>query len=530
MRKRAPFVKEAALVLDGGGLVRGLLNVHVMTRRGEQPSRPGTDAQRASTGIAGLDIVLQGGLPKDRLYLIEGDPGVGKTTLALQFLLAGVARGERALYITLSETEQEIRAIADSHGWSLDGLSLFELSALDQQIRIEGENTIFHASDVELTETTRALLHRVDSVAPQRVVFDSLSELRLLAQSPLRYRREVLNLKTYFTNKQCTVLLLDDRTSDPGDQQLQSLAHGVVSLQQLPPEYGGDRRRLRIAKLRGAAFSSGFHDLVIKTGGLQVFPRLVAADHHKAFPLGVLSSGNTELDKIVGGGLDRGTSTLLMGGAGTGKSVIATQYAVAHAKRGHRVVIFAFDELRQTAMLRADALGLGLTEQVEAGRIIIQQVDPAEMSPGELAHRARELVEREEVSLVIIDSINGYMHSMPAERYLYVQLHEMLSYFGQRGVTTVMLMAQNGMVGAMVSPIDISYVADSVMLLRYFEARGRIRKAISVVKKRTGKHEDTIRELRLDATGVHLGAALVEFHGVLTGVPEFHGDADRLER
>jgi circadian clock protein KaiC len=485
--------------------------------------------QRVSTGVDGLDHVLCGGLPRHRLYLLEGDPGVGKTTLALQFLLAGVAAGERALYITLSETEDEIRAIADSHGWSLSGLAMFELSALEQQLRIDVQNTIFRPSDVELTETTQALLRRVDEVAPDRVVFDSLSELRLLAQSALRYRREVLNLKTYFSTKQCTVLLLDDRTSDPGDQQLQSLAHGVISLHQRAPDYGGDRRRLRVTKLRGAAFRGGFHDMMIETGGVRVFPRLIAAEHHAAFERTPVPSGVPALDNLLGGGIDRGTSTLLIGGAGTGKSSIMARYATTAATRGERAVIFAFDELRATAIHRADTLGMGMSTHIASGQIVIQQIDPGELTPGELSHRAIELVERERVRFIALDTLNGYMHSMPAEQHLYIQLHELLSYLGQRGVTTMLVLAQSGMVGAMHSPVDVSYIADNVLLLRYFEAGGRIRKAISVVKKRTGRHEDTIRELSLSSShGIEVGAPLTQFHGVLTGVPQFHGEPSQL--
>jgi circadian clock protein KaiC len=485
---------------------------------------------RAATGISGLDTILGGGLPRQRIYLVEGDPGAGKTTLAMQFLLEGVRRGERVLYITLSETESEIRSIAEAHGWTLDGVSLFELSALEQQMRLEAENTIFHPSEVELTETTRALLRHVDKVAPKRVVFDSLSELRLLAQSPLRYRREVLNLKQYFTTSRATVLLLDDRTSESGDMQLQSLAHGVLSLQQLAPEYGGDRRRLRIAKLRGLRFVGGNHDFVIKTGGVELFPRLVAADHRVEFKKATLSSGLAGLDAMLGGGLDRGTSTLLMGPAGTGKSAVAQQYATAAARRGEKVAIFAFDELRGVAIARADALGMGMSAHVESGAIVIQQIDPAEMSPGELMQRARDLVETRGVSFVIFDSLNGYLYSMPAERYLYIQMHELLAYLGQRGATTIVVMAQQGLVGQVTSPVDVSYLADTVILLRYFEAFGRVRKAVSVIKKRSGPHEDTIRELSMDRDGIRVGAPLTDFRGVLTSAPEYHGVNDRLER
>jgi circadian clock protein KaiC len=486
------------------------------------------EQERAALGIPGLDQILNGGLPRNRLYLVEGDPGVGKTTLALQFLLYGVSKGEHALYITLSETEAEIRAIAASHGWSLDGLSMFELSALEQQTRLDAQNTVFRPSDVELTETTRAILAHVEKTKPQRVVFDSLSELRLLAQHALRYRREVLNLKQYFTGKQSTVLLLDDRTSEPGDMQLQSLAHGVLSLQQLPPEFGGDRRRLRMMKLRGSPFQSGYHDFVIRHGGMEVFPRLVASDHHAHYERTPMSSGIEALDTMLGGGITRGTSTLLMGPAGAGKSAIASLYATAAARRGEPAVIFVFDELRRTTIERADALGMNMSAEIDAGRIIVQQVDPAELTPGELAHRARELVGKG-FKFIVIDSLNGYMQAMPAEQYLYVQLHELVSYFGQCGVTTVMLMTQAGIIGTTAAPADVSYIADSVLLLRYFEAHGHVRKAISVIKKRTGPHETTIRELSFGDKGLAVGDALDDFRGVLSSMPEYFGRKDNLE-
>jgi circadian clock protein KaiC len=482
---------------------------------------------RAATGVPGLDTILCGGLPRDRIYLVEGDPGVGKTTLALKFLLEGVRNGERVLYVTLSESEYEIRAIAESHGWMLDGVDMFELSALDQQMKLEAQNTVFHASDVELTETTRALLAFVDKVGPQRVVFDSLSELRLLAQNPLRYRREVLNLKQYFTGKHATVLLLDDRTSEPGDMQLQSLAHGVISMQQMAPDYGGDRRRIRIAKLRGAEFISGFHDFAIRRGGLEVFPRLVASEHHANFERTMVSSGVAQIDSMLGGGMTRGASTLIMGPAGTGKSAIASLYATAAARRGERAAIFAFDELRRTTIERADALGMTMSAEIEKGNIIVQQIDPAEMSPGELAHRARDLVENQGFRFIVIDSLNGYLQSMPAEKYLYIQLHELLTYFSQLGATTIMVMAQAGLVGTAVSPADVSYIADCVLLLRYFESGGRVHKAMSVIKKRTGRHEDSIRELTMDG-GLHVGEPLEDFRGVLTSVPEFFGAEEKL--
>ncbi len=483
---------------------------------------------RARTGITGLDDVLGGGLPRDHIYLVEGDPGVGKTTLALQFLLEGVSAGERALYITLSETADEVRLVASSHGWSRDRLALFELSALEAQMRSDAENTVFHPSDVELTETTRAVLAYIASIRPQRVVFDSLSELRLLAQSHLRYRREVLNLKQYFSHNRATVLLLDDRTSDPGDMQLQSIAHGVLSLQQQPPEYGGDRRRIRVVKMRGISYQTGFHDFEITTGGLRVYPRLIAAAHHKPFASEKLASGLPALDAMLGGGIDRGTSTLMMGPAGTGKSVLAAQYATAAAARGERVAIFAFDELRLIAIRRADALGMNLSGWIERGQVIVQQIDPAEMGPGKFSDRVQGLV-REGVSLIVIDSLNGYLQSMPAERYMYIHLHELLAHLGQLGVTTIINMAQTGIVGSVESPVEVSYVADTVVLLRYFESGGRVRKAVSVVKKRTGAHEDTIRELAIMSGGPVIGEPLSRFRGVLTSVPEFHGDANELE-
>ncbi|HSK02824.1 MAG TPA: ATPase domain-containing protein [Kofleriaceae bacterium] len=492
--------------------------------RSSSPPRGADD--RAATGIAGLDLILNGGLPRDRLYLVEGDPGVGKTTVALQFLLTGAALGERGLYISLSETVDEIRQIASSHGWSMDPLAMFELSALEQQLRLESQNTIFRASDVELTETTRALLEFVDKVRPDRVVFDSLSELRLLAQSALRYRREVLNLKQYFSGKHSTVLLLDDRTSEPGDMQLQSLVHGVLSMQHLAPDYGGDRRRLRISKLRGATHMSGYHDFVIHRGGVEVFPRLVASEHHASYERTALSSGVPALDAMLGGGLTRGTSTLLMGPAGTGKSILTSLYATAAARRGEKSLILAFDELRRTTIERGDALGMGMSEHVAAGRIKVQQVDPAELSPGELGHLLREQVEVHGISLVVVDSLNGYLQAMPAEQYLNLQLHELLTYFGQRGVTTILVMAQYGVAGTY-GPAEVSYIADSVLLLRYFEAGGHVRKAISVIKKRTGAHEDSIRELTVGAGGVTIGEPLAGFRGVLPNTLGLAGDGGR---
>ncbi|HET9987796.1 MAG TPA: ATPase domain-containing protein, partial [Kofleriaceae bacterium] len=424
----------------------------------------------------------------------------------------------------------EVRLIAQAHGWSLDGLQMFELSALEAQMRAESENTVFHPSDIELTETTRAVLAYIDKINPQRVVFDSLSELRLLAQSHLRYRREVLNLKQYFSRTRATVILLDDRTSDPNDMQLQSIAHGVLSLQQQPPEYGGDRRRLRVIKMRGIPYQTGFHDFEIVTGGLEVYPRLVAAEHHSAFERETVSSNLPSLDRMLGGGLDRGTSTLVMGPAGTGKSVIAAQYACAAARRGEKVAIFGFDELREITIARADQLGMNMSELIERGKIVVQQIDPAEMGPGKFSCRIDALV-KQGVRLVVIDSLNGYLQSMPAERFMYIHLHELLAYLGQLGVTTIINMAQSGIVGSVQSPAEISYIADTVVLLRYFEHEGHVRKALSVVKKRSGQHEDTIRELSIaQGRGLGVSEPLAKFSGVLTSVPLYHGQTNELER
>jgi circadian clock protein KaiC len=490
---------------------------------------PPTLPPRASTGVPGLDEVLRGGLPRDHIYLLQGDPGAGKTTVGMQFLLEGRKRGEKCLYIALSETLTEIETVVHSHGWTLDGIEVVELSAIDQSAGLEQENTLFEPSEVELNETTRLLLAHVERIKPDRVVFDSLSELRLLAQSALRYRRQILGLKQYFGDKKTTVLLLDDRTSDTNDQQLQSLAHGVVSLEQTAPVYGEDRRQLRVRKLRGVKFRGGYHDFTIGTGGLHVYPRLVAAEHKVDYDRGQLSSGVAPLDALLGGGLDIGTATLIMGPAGTGKSSVAVQYALAASDRGQRTAMFLFDERLATVRQRSHALGLDLDKHLDDGSMTIQQVDPAEMGPGEFAHCVRTAVEDNDAKIVVIDSLNGYLHSMSDEKQLSMQLHELLAYLSHRGVTTILVMAQHGLVGSMQSPVDVSYLADAVILLRYFEAAGRIRKAISVMKKRSGPHENTIRELVLDGKGMKVGEPLEQFTGVLTGVPRFQGTLEELK-
>jgi circadian clock protein KaiC len=493
----------------------------------ETPAPPALSA----TGIRGLDDILGGGLTPSRVYLVEGDPGSGKTTLALQYLLEGARRKEPGLYITLSETKAELSAVARSHGWSLDGLEVVELLASEDELEPDNQQTMFQPADVELGVTTRAILAEVERVKPRRVVIDSLSELRLLAQASLRYRRQVLALKQFFIGRECTVLLLDDKTSEVHDLQLQSIAHGVVSLEHLSPEYRAERRRLRVAKLRGQQFRGGYHDFNITTGGLEVFPRLVAAGHAERGPRAALTGDVPELDALLGGGIDAGTSVLLVGPAGSGKSSVAANYARAAAARGGRAALYIFDERVETLLNRAAGLGLDLAPHVAAGTLTVQAVDPAELSPGEFAHLVRRAVDGADghppAAVVVIDSLNGYLQSMPEERFLTAQLHELLTYMGHRGVVTFLVLAQHGLFGQMQAPVDTTYLADTVILFRYFEARGEVRQALSVVKKRSGRHERTIRELRLDG-GIRVGPPLVEFQGVLTGTPAYRGEGGSL--
>jgi circadian clock protein KaiC len=482
-----------------------------------------------ATGIAGFDDIIGGGFTRNRLYLVEGNPGSGKTTLALQYLLQGARLGEHGLYITLSETAEELRAVAASHGWSLDGVDLVELIPSNDSLTPDAHYTMFHPSEVELAETTKAVLAEVERINPMRVVFDSLSEMRLLAQNSLRYRRQILALKQFFIGRQCTVLLLDDRTAEMTDLQLQSIVHGVISLEQLAPEYGSERRRLCVQKMRGRRYRGGFHDFRIVPGGLSVYPRLIAAEHHESFDDGLIASDVPELDALLGGGLDRGTSSLVMGPAGVGKSTLAIQYAMAAAHRGENATLFAFDESIKTMLLRSAGIGIDLEQQIVAGHIQVRQVDPAELSPGEFVQEVRRAVEQNGSRILIIDSLNGYINAMPAERYLLLQLHELFTYLGHQGVTTFLVVAQHGLVGPDIqSPIDASYLADTVILLRYFEVRGEVRQAISVMKKRSGRHERTIRELRIDHQGLRVGAPLSVFQGVLNGTPQYIGQADLL--
>ncbi len=480
---------------------------------------------RATTGVEGLDDILSGGLTRNRLYLVEGDPGAGKTTLALKFLLEGVELGERVLYVTLSETKSELEAVARSHGWSLDALEIFELIPTEEALSLDTQTTMFHPSEVELTETTRTVLAQVERARPHRVVFDSLSEMRLLAQNSLRYRRQILALKQFFIGRECTVILLDDRTSDGHDLQLQSIAHGVITLEHLAPEFGAERRRLRVVKFRGTSFRGGYHDFKIERGGLVIYPRLVASEHRKAYARETVASGLPALDSLLKGGLGRGTSTLLMGPAGSGKSSLATQYASAAAGRGENAALFIFDESIETLMERSHGLGIDIADHAEQGTVMVRQVDPAELSPGEFAFLIRQAVEKDGARLVVIDSLNGYLNAMPEERFLTIQLHEILTYLGQQGVTTILIVAQHGLIGTvMKSPVDTTYLADTVLLLRYYEMEGEVRQAISVMKKRNGAHERTIRELRMSGRGIEVGEPLRMFRGILTGIPTFEGD------
>ena len=479
------------------------------------------------TGIDGLNHLLRGGLTRDRMYLIEGDPGTGKTTLAMQFLLEGRSKGEVGLYVTLSETEHELRAVADSHGWTLEGIDVFQLSAVEGS-RQQDQYTLYHPAEVELGETMQKVTGVIERLQPTRVVLDSLSEMRLLAREPLRYRRQILSLKEFFSGRSCTVLLLDDHANEP-DQQLQSLSHGVILLDQLPFEYSRARRRIRILKMRGLAAVEGFHDFKIQRGGLVVFPQLSPAVNgwvrHEEPDV---TSGVEELDLLLGGGIPWGSTTLLIGPAGSGKSTVAAHYAAA-AELPNKAAIFLFEERPETFLLRCDALGMRLSERAKRGAIELLQVNPGDLSPGEFLHLVREAVDIRGARLVMIDSLNGYLNAIRQSDAPLVRMHELLAYLNDRGVASLVVVAQHGVVAsAMETPIDVSYLADTVILLRFFEATGQVRKAISVVKKRSGTHETTIRELRIGPNTLRVGGALTEFQGVLTGVPQYIGTAAPL--
>lgn len=485
-----------------------------------------SDPSLLHTGVPGMDDILRGGLAPRRMYLVEGNPGSGKTTFATQFLQEGVRQGEVCLLVTLSESEEELRASARSHGWSLEGIKIVEVIASEESLKPDARYTMYHPSEVELGETIKAVLAEVERSKPSRLVFDSLSELRLLAQNPLRYRRQILALKQFFSRQGCTVLFIDDKTGEMGETHLHSIAHGVVSMEGQSADYGTMRRRLQVVKMRGRDFLAGYHDYAIHRGGVEVFPRLIASEHKSAYEREAIKSGLDSLDALLGGGLARGTSTLILGPAGTGKSTLASQFVLAALARGEHAAVFLFDECIATMLERSASLGMGLEKASESGRLLLRQVDPAAMTSGEFAHTVRRTVEQHSTSIVVIDSLNGYLNAMPSERHLSLHLHELLTYLGQQGVTTMLLMAQHGLVGGAVQvPIDASYLADTVILMRYFEAIGEIRQAVSVIKKRTGHHERTIRELIFHSgKGIVIGEPVREFQGVLSGSPLFVGN------
>jgi circadian clock protein KaiC len=495
--------------------------------RRNKPNIPIPAQERASTGIAGLDDVLGGGLPTKHVYLVEGDPGSGKTTLGLHFLLEGARKGEKGLYVTLSETAHELRTVAASHGWDLRDIEVFELVS-EEGLSPDLEQSILHPSQIELGETVRGVIAAVERLQPQRVIFDSLSEMRLLAQDPLRYRRQVLALKKFFSDQGCTVLLLDDRSSRDTDQQLHSIAHGVINLEQAVDHYGPERRRLRVMKMRGIKFRGGDHDFVLDTGGLSVFPRLVASEHRIRTDHSLLSTGVPKLDALMGGGLPSGSNTLFNGPSGVGKTTTAMACVLTAMKRGEKAAYYLFDEGLSTMLIRGKALGLDLEPYIASGQLRIVPLDPAEMAPGEFAHMVRHAVEDDGAALIVIDSLNAYLQAMPGGKYLLLQMHELLTYLNCRGVMTILILGQHGLLGEMRSEVDMSYLSDGILLFRYFEARGKLLKAVSMVKSRTSAHEQTIREFRMGAGGIELGEELTDFEGVLVGVTAYHGNMPLL--
>lgn len=482
----------------------------------------------AETGIVGLDDILAGGLTSGRLFLLEGSPGTGKTTIATHFLRAGAARGESTLYITLSETDEELRESAASHGWDLAGIDIFELLPPENLLDDEQQQSLLYSSDLELGETTKRIFEIFEDRKPVRVVLDSLSEIRLLAQSSLRYRRQILALKHYFSKQDATVLMLDDLTTEVNDKTVHSVAHGVIRLEELSPDYGAERRRLRVVKFRGRRYRGGYHDFEIETGGVRVFPRLVSAEHRTTFSRDLVGSESPAMDSLLGGGVERGSSVLVLGPAGTGKSLLTLTFVQSAVNRGECASLFIFDEELGLLFGRAKSMGIDLQAMIESGRLTVEQVDAAQLTPGEFSQKVRDCVEVHGARTVVIDSLNGYQASMPEEKALILHMHELLVYLNRQGVTTLLTVAQHGLVGDMRAPVDVTYLADTVILLRYFEAAGRVRRAISVVKKRTGPHEDTIREFAIDNSGLNVGEPLTNFQGVLRGVPVLVGDEGRL--
>jgi circadian clock protein KaiC len=479
--------------------------------------------ERPRTGISGLDDVLNGGFARGRTFLVEGNPGTGKTTIAMQFLLTGGRAGERGLYITMSETENELRTTATSHGWDLGDLEIFELAPPEMLLAEDQQQSLLYSSDLELGETTRHIFDAFERTKPDRVVIDSLSEIRLLAQSSLRYRRQILALKHFFAQRAATVLMLDDLTTDVADKSVHSIAHGVLRLEELAPEYGADRRRLRIVKYRGSRFRGGYHDFIIETGGVRVFPRLVSAEHRREFRRDVLKTPSKQLNALLGGGIERGSSVLVLGPAGAGKSILALTFVKSAVARGEKVAMFLFDEEIGLLINRSRGLGIDLAAMQKSGKLALTQIDAAELTPGEFSSRVRDYLENFGARTIVIDSLSGYQASMPEERALILHMHELLQFCNRSGATTYLTVAQHGLLGEMRAAIDLTYLADTVILLRYFEMRGEVRRAISVVKKRTSAHENTIREFEIHSRGISLGDPLDNLRGVLRGVPEIVG-------
>lgn len=488
-----------------------------------------SSSTQATTGVSGLDDILQGGLSRGHVFLLEGEPGAGKTTIALQFLLEGAKAGEKSLYITLSETEDELRQGAASHGWTLGPeINVFELIPPETLLDSDQQQSLLYSSDLELGETTRQIFDAVERIKPSRVVLDSLSEIRLLAQSSLRYRRQILAIKHYFARHGATVLMLDDLTAEAADKTVHSVAHGVIRLEELAPAYGAERRRMRILKYRGQRYRGGFHDFTIARGGVNVFPRLVASEHLTHFTRTQFSTGIAEFDALMGGGIEAGSSTLILGPAGTGKSLVAMSFVKAAIARGEKAALFIFDEEMGLLFDRMKAMNIDLRAEIDKGNILIDHVDAAELSPGEFAHRVCRAVDSKKIKTVVIDSLNGYQAAMPEENSLILHMHELLQYLNRQGAATFMTVAQHGLIGDMQAPIDVTYLADSVILLRYFESMGKVRRAISVIKKRTGFHETTIREFKILSDGLTMGEPLERFHGVLHGTPSYTGDQQIL--
>lgn len=500
-----------------------------MKQKKDTTTEPHDSSEVSVTGIEGLDALLRGGLPVNRLYLVTGRPGAGKTTLALQYLMEGTRRGEQGLYVTLSETKEEVYAVARSHGWDLRGIDIFEMSAFELQFAQESQNTVFYPSEIELNRAMDLLQKRVSEATPSRIAIDSLTELRLLADTPLRYRRQILSLKQFLAGRSITTMLLDDLAADGGDLHVQSIAHGVIELGKIEADYGAILRRIKVTKLRGVNFVDGYHDAAIERGGFKVFPRLAAEDGSRpSLVPGLATSDVPELDTLLGGGLDFGSSCLLSGPAGTGKSSLALQFALAAARRGEKSIIYLFEESRRGTIARAASSGMSLEAPMQAGMIELVEVTGAEIAPGQFIHMLKERVERDGARIVIIDSLNGYFEAMSDTRFLKLQLHGLLSFLSHIGVVTFMTLAQFGIIGRMQAPADLTYLADTVILLRYFEERGKVLKAVSVIKKRLGGHENTLREFKVDHAGIRVGAPLTEFQGVLTGVPIFTGHSGNM--